>query len=423
MHLGMKAGSLALCAAVLAASAAAPAHAGGYLVKHTLDGVNDGAFGLNGLTKGGKNAFYGVAITGGANGGGTVFTMTAKGAVTVLHAFGGGTDGSAPRGEVVFVPGDHDAIYGTTASGGTGTGCSGTVPSCGTVYKIDLATNAYSILYSFQGGADGATPAGGLAYKDGVLYGTTLQGGGTQGCPSTYDSCGTVFSVTTGGMESVLYSFQGGRDGANPGSKLLISGKDLFGTTAAGGGRCARQTEFPDGCGTVFKLTPPSAGTGPWDEHVLHRFQSISDGADPYAGVIKMGSVLYGTAFAGGSADGGIVYSIDLHNGNSETVVYNFLNDADGGHPIADLHDMAGTLYGVASSGGTPGCRYIYPFDGCGTVFQLVPGGIATLYSFEGAANGGNPYMAGGLVDERGVLYGTTYGGGAGYGVLFGFVL
>jgi uncharacterized repeat protein (TIGR03803 family) len=47
---------------------------------------------------------------------------------------------------------------------------------------------------------------------------------------------GTVFSVTTGGKLTTLYSFAGGDDGAKPSSGLLLLGGTLYGTTAQGGG-------------------------------------------------------------------------------------------------------------------------------------------------------------------------------------------
>jgi hypothetical protein len=50
-------------------------------------------------------------------------------------------------------------------------------------------------VYSFQGGADGAYPTGGLIDVAGTLYGTTA-GGGYTGSICGGDGCGTVFAVT-----------------------------------------------------------------------------------------------------------------------------------------------------------------------------------------------------------------------------------
>jgi uncharacterized repeat protein (TIGR03803 family) len=126
-----------------------------------------------------------------------------------------------------------------------------------------------NVLYRFQGGNDGAGPFGGMVMgKDGALYGTT-QGGGAFGN-------GTVFQLTPptipGGQwtKTVLYSFQGGSDGANPQGGLLAGRDDgaLYGTTYGGG----------NFYGTVFKLTPPTNPGGKWTEAVLVNFSGGLNG-------------------------------------------------------------------------------------------------------------------------------------------------
>lgn len=71
--------------------------------------------------------------------------------------------------------------------------------------------------------------------------------------------------------ETVLYSLKGGIDGAGPRAGLIFDANGaLYGTTCEGG---------TAGYGTVFKLTPPTAGKTQWTETVLHRFPGGSDGA------------------------------------------------------------------------------------------------------------------------------------------------
>src|SRR5579871_4674408 len=102
---------------------------------------------------------------------------------------------------------------------------------------------AYSVLYSFKGGSrDGENPFAGLINVNGTLYGTTAGGGAY--CAST--GCGTVFSITTSGVESVLYSFKNDPDGSHPLAGLLNVKGTLYGTTNGGGGI---------GYGTVFSIT------------------------------------------------------------------------------------------------------------------------------------------------------------------------
>ena len=50
------------------------------------------------------------------------------------------------------------------------------------------------VLYSFQGGADGQTPAGGVVFdKAGSIYGATVAGGADNCSPMA--ACGTVFQL------------------------------------------------------------------------------------------------------------------------------------------------------------------------------------------------------------------------------------
>jgi uncharacterized repeat protein (TIGR03803 family) len=101
-------------------------------------------------------------------------------------------------------------------------------------------------VYSFQGGSDGAWPLAGLIDVGGTLYGTTEKGGGGK-CSG---GCGTVFKITTTGVETVLYSFRGGGDGAYPEAGLIDVEGMLYGTANVGGGANSQ------GTGTVFKVKP-----------------------------------------------------------------------------------------------------------------------------------------------------------------------
>jgi uncharacterized repeat protein (TIGR03803 family) len=130
-----------------------------------------------------------------------------------------------------------------------------------------------------------------------------------------------VFSVTP--KEAVLYHFRGVRDGAYPSASLVEdSAHNLYGTTVNGGA-----SDF----GTVFEISPP--GTA-WTETVLYSFTGGSDGANPYSDVIfdKAGN-LYGTTFAGGSADFGTVFQLapPAIQGApwTETVLYSFTGAND----------------------------------------------------------------------------------------------
>jgi uncharacterized repeat protein (TIGR03803 family) len=72
------------------------------------------------------------------------------------------------------------------------------------------------------------------------------------------------YHASSAWKETVLYSFTGGSDGANPRGNLIADMEGtLYGTTFAGGGKSS---------GTVFKLTPPAKGQTVWKETVLYSF-------------------------------------------------------------------------------------------------------------------------------------------------------
>ena len=206
-------------------------------------------------------------------------------------------------------------------------------------------------------------------------------------------------------QEKTVYSFcsqPNCADGASPQASLIDVSGTLYGTTGGGGSSGCNG----EGCGTVFSLDP-ATGT----ETVVYSFCSkgnCADGATPYAGLLDMNGMLYGTTVYGGVNNNGTLFSIDPGNG-TETVLYSFCskgNCADGANPYASLIEMNGTLYGTTHYGGT---------HRAGTVFSFTPGtGTETvLYSFcilADCKDGANPYA--GLVDVHGNLYGTTYEGG-----------
>jgi uncharacterized repeat protein (TIGR03803 family) len=70
----------------------------------------------------------------------------------------------------------------------------------------------YSVLYTFQGQADGGFPNSGV-YRDssGNLYGITNTAGNRSDCNDF--GCGTVYKLTPSGQFSVLHTFTGGADG------------------------------------------------------------------------------------------------------------------------------------------------------------------------------------------------------------------
>jgi len=261
------------------------------------------------------------------------------------------------------------------------------------VFSITSA-GTETVLYSFAGGSsDGASPAAGLIQgSDGNFYGTTDAGGA--------GGFGTVFKITPGGTETVLHSFTANSDGAEP-EASLIQGSDgtFYGTTDIGG---------TSGNGTVFTITLTGIET------VLHPFAgSSSDGSRPSAGLIQGGDGnFYGTTATGGASGVGTVFKITPSG--TETVLYSFAGgSSDGSHPDGGLiQGSDGNFYGTTDAGGA---------NGDGTVFKITPSGTETLlYSFTGGSSDGSNPTAGLIQGTDGNLYGTTFLGGAnGHGTVF----
>src|SRR5580698_1324905 len=249
---------------------------------------------------------------------------------TVLHNLLDDTqdgDGLAPKADLTNVGG---TLYGTTEFGGTHS-CGSAYNTCGTVFTL-TTSGTESVLHSFAGQSDGQWPLAPLTNVGGTLYGTTSEGGAYFG--------GTVFKITKSGTESVLYNFAGPRDGdgSQPIAGLTNVGGTLYGTTYDGGeGYCY----YDSGCGTVFSVT--TSGT----ERVLYRFAGGSDGASPEGGLTNMGGVLYGTTYSGGANNYGVIFAV-LKQG-SEYVLYSFAGDYDGSNPFAGMIDVNGTLYGTTA--------------------------------------------------------------------------
>jgi uncharacterized repeat protein (TIGR03803 family) len=244
-----------------------------------------GSVPYTGVIQGSDGNLYGTTGANGSSDDGTVFKVTPAGTQTVLHTFAKtGTDGQVPYAGLI--QGVDGNFYGTTYGGGTN--------GFGTVFKV-TPSGTETIVYSFAGGAtDGANPYSGVIQgSDGNFYGTNYQGGA--------HGFGTVYKVTPGGTETVLYSFAGGTaDGANP-EAGVIQGSDgnFYGSTYAGG---------PSADGTIFELTAGGAET------ILHSFAGgTGDGVNPGANLIQgSDGSLYGTAYAGGADNHGIFFKVAL---------------------------------------------------------------------------------------------------------------
>jgi uncharacterized repeat protein (TIGR03803 family) len=362
-----------------AAAVALPAQT--FTSLYSFDGI-DGLSLNAGLLQGTSGNLYGTTAGGGANGGGTVYSITPSGTLTTLLSFDD-TDGATPyAAPVQAINGNY---YGTANRGGAN--------GEGTIFKM-TPSGILTTLYSFcsQGGSactDGAFPYAGVVNgTDGNFYGTTHNGGAS--------SYGTVFKITPNGTLTTLHSFgDTGTDGAYPYAGLAQAANgDFYGTTWAGG----TQDD-----GTVFKIT--SSGT----LTVLYTFCSqvrCIDGTDPYGGLVEgTDGNFYGTTYNGGANGEGTVFKMTPTG--TLTTLHSF-DDSDGANPYAGLVQATdGDLYGTTYYGGA---------NGDGTVFKMTPSGsLTTLYDFcslSGCTDGSRPSAP--LVQAtNGEFYGTTIAGGS----------
>jgi uncharacterized repeat protein (TIGR03803 family) len=353
-------------------------------VLHSFSG-RYGIYPYEGVTRDAKGNLYGTTMFGGTSGLGNVYKLKTNGREEVLYSFKGGTDGAYP--DTGLIRDSAGNLYGTTPSGGVG--CPFQSPTgCGTVYKVD-ARGMESVLYAFTGGTDGAAPDAGLIMDaQGNLYGSANNGGDLS-CESFVPGCGVIFKVDKNGNETVLHSFTDSPDGANPQGRLLRDATgNLYGTTALGGA---------SGNGTVFKLD--TNGT----ETVLYSFTGTGgDGALPVAGLSRdTAGNLYGTTEDGGTFYGTV---FKLTEGGEETVLHVFGAGADGAYPDARvILDAAGNLYGTTPEGGPPNEGIVFKLDSSGNE--------TVLHTFTGGADGAQPNDSL-LPDAAGNLYGTAGQGG-----------
>lgn len=205
----------------------------------------------------------------------------------------------------------------------------------------------FSVIHAFTG-LEGAYPSAGVMLRNGILYGTTYEGGRGHG---------SVYQMTRAGSNWLtvpVYLFGSGEGYPRAG---VVFGPDghPYGTTYG------RNERGFGGNGNVFELTPLSmickTANCFWAESVLHSFADYpTDGANPSCDLVwdAQGNI-YGTTQGGsvGSADRGTVFQMTkVGNTWTETPIWSFSN-TDGAYPIGGVvFDSTGNLIGTTEHGG-----------------------------------------------------------------------
>jgi uncharacterized repeat protein (TIGR03803 family) len=178
---------------------------------------------FSGLILGKDGKLYGASQAGGTTYQGTVFSMSASGAIKVIYSFDY-THGAYPYSPVV--QGNDGLLYGTTSGGGNTQG-GGEVFKMTTKGKLTLLH-----VFDYAGGNDGASPYAGLvAATDGNFYGATSGGENSGSYPN-----GNLFSITSGGNYSILYAFDALHGALAEATPMQHTNGKIYGLTQRGGG-------------------------------------------------------------------------------------------------------------------------------------------------------------------------------------------
>lgn len=329
-------------------------------VLHRFFGSSDGYLPDFGVRFDSAGNLYGITASGGPYGYGVIFKIAIDGTYTVVHTFDGGADGGSPSGMTID-PVTSD-IYGTaSASGDDGNGV---------IYK--LATDGtFTVLHTFDIQTDGGVPIGLARDAQGNLFGSAEVGGA--------ENEGTVFEYSADGTFSVLYNFTKACHCGNPLTSVIPDNAgNLYGSSG----------------GTIYKVKPDGTLI------ILHR--PTGDEGAVSTLIAGHDGNLYGATFFDGEFGYGAVFK--LARGGVYTTLHQFGGYPDGVSPTG-LLSIGDDLYGVTFGGGA---------HGEGELFKIASNGnITTVYDFsdqEPSYSGIQP--TGPLTMRNGRLYGTTVGRG-----------
>ena len=274
----------------------------------------DGNFPIARVVFGPDGSLFGTTNEGGYQENGVVFNLRPPSTVcksvlcpwteTVLHEFGGNSDGCLPYlGDLTFDAAGH--LYGTTADCGQ---------ALGTVFELARQPSGSwleSILYDVDRDGVGEYPLNSVIFDtQGNLYTTT------EFSIDPSDEYGTVIQMVnspSGWTGTDLHVFSGGSDGNTLyGGLVFDHAGNLYGNSFLGG-------EYNGG--TVFELSPSNGG---WVFNVIYNFT----GTGPWASLsVDAAGNLYGTTTGSGAFGRGNVFK---------------LTPSDGGWTYTSLHDFTG---------------------------------------------------------------------------------
>jgi uncharacterized repeat protein (TIGR03803 family) len=315
--------------------------------------------------------------------GGTLFKLTPSGEFTKLFTFTQGTSGFLNGNNPAsgFVEANDGFLYGTTFNGGK--------QNDGVLFRISKTGTDFKVLHNFCSSAncaDGSIPNGLVLGQDGNLYGTTLEGGSSVSpCPSS--GCGTIFRFEpTTGAFTVLHRLTAAADGLEPFGMIQATNGNFYGVSQGlnvhGFNEDIFQFTLAGKFTVQFKSVPLDLGisglTQGANGNLYGAFESLSAGEINFfevgtegsgfvafapfrslAGTTTIPSLilasdgnLWDTNFEDSTAPKGSVFSIDPQNGAAlQTFAF---DGANGDSPLAGVIQAAdGSFVGTTELGGT----------------------------------------------------------------------
>jgi uncharacterized repeat protein (TIGR03803 family) len=335
--------------------------------------------------------------------GGTVFSLTPAGVLTVLHKFVPGPNQDYANGNLPgsLIEGPDGRLYGYTTFGGVN-GCNGYC-GYGVLFRINRDGSAFTILQEFcsDGGCGDLRPTSTpmVAGTDGNLYGT-IYGNGS--------SYGSIFRITpsTGAYEIVLtFNFSTGEgfpsgltvapDGSFYALALSSLPALLLHYTPTTGDLTTAVVNFPF-IDSFLPSSPASAlilgpngnlyglfrvyainGTGLFELQpdgsnlqLFPLYNTIPGGGSPDALILASDGNFWVADFAGGAGDGDIVSLSPVDGALLRRFVPFSKTASVGAYPEELVQAKDGTLWGSAESYGSATTGHF----ASGTVFRLNAG-------------------------------------------------
>jgi uncharacterized repeat protein (TIGR03803 family) len=370
----------------------------GFVTLYRFTGGDDGEVPHAGVIEGNDGALYGTTGGIGFNGHGSVYRInkhgsgfrvlrsfeeTTAGAGLVLKDVIEGSDGA------LYVSGTEGAVRPSPPLAPTTSSIGPSIPGRSLLFKIGKDGSGYAVLHNFQSEHYNSDPLGVVEGADGMLSGTTAQGG--------YGG-GTVFTISKSGTDyAVLRTFDGyGIRGIFPGG--LVYGNDhvLYGASGHGGAHTV---------GALYKINTNGAGFS-----VIYNFTGGDDGAFPHLYFHGSDGLLYGTSY------GGKLFRVNTDGGDFQ-VLHQL--DATNGNTFAGLIEGPdGVLYGGTRGVFVPRPAPSTVGDWFATLFKMNKdgSGYETIYSFPYAGEGNFNFVLG----SDGYIYVARIGGccGAGFELL-----